>query len=68
MPDTQPQPTEKTVHVCQICGWTYDPTQGDPAKGVPPHTDFQQLRPDWTCYVCSAEKRDFRPKQVPCQP
>ena len=67
--DTRPDTLDDlTPHVCSICGWTYDPKTGDPAKGIPPNTPFSRLRPDWTCYVCSAEKRDFSARPTTPQP
>ena len=30
---------------CQICGYVYDPEQGDPDNGVPAGTPFEKLPP-----------------------
>jgi rubredoxin len=46
-------------YVCGICGYVYDPAQGDPDNNVPPGTPFDQLPEDWTCPVCGAGKEDF---------
>jgi len=44
---------------CQVCGYIYDPTQGDPDNNVPPNTPFEKLPPDWVCPVCGAGKEQF---------
>jgi flavin reductase (DIM6/NTAB) family NADH-FMN oxidoreductase RutF/rubredoxin len=44
---------------CQVCGWIYDPAQGDPDSGVKPGTAFEDLPDSWVCPVCGAEKSQF---------
>lgn len=46
-------------YVCTICGYVYDPEQGDPDNGVDPGTAFENLPDDWECPVCGASKDDF---------
>ncbi|OGQ94482.1 MAG: Rubredoxin [Deltaproteobacteria bacterium RIFOXYD12_FULL_57_12] len=46
-------------YVCQVCGYVYDPEQGDPESGIKPGTAFADLPDDWTCPVCGASKSDF---------
>ncbi len=46
-------------YVCTICGYVYDPTEGDPDNGVAPGTAFTDLPDDWTCPVCGAMKDQF---------
>jgi rubredoxin len=46
-------------YVCNICGYVYDPSEGDPDHGVPKGTPFEKLPADWTCPVCGASKSDF---------
>jgi rubredoxin len=46
-------------YVCTICGYVYDPEQGDPDNGVEPGTKFEDLPDDWECPVCGASKDDF---------
>jgi rubredoxin len=46
-------------YVCTICGYVYDPAQGDPDNGVAPGTRFEDLPDDWECPICGASKDDF---------
>lgn len=46
-------------YVCDICGYVYDPSQGDPDNDIPPGTAFEDLPEDWVCPVCGASKDDF---------
>lgn len=46
-------------HACQVCGFEYDPAEGDGA--VPAGTSFEKLPEDWTCPVCGAAKSEFSP-------
>ena len=46
---------------CSICGYVYDPLEGDPENGVTTGTPFDQLPPDWECPQCGAPKDDFEP-------
>ncbi len=44
---------------CTVCGYVYDPANGDPDHGVQPGTAFEDLPDDWTCPDCGAEKDMF---------
>lgn len=44
---------------CSVCGYIYDPEDGDPDNGVDPGTSFGALPDDWTCPVCGADKSQF---------
>ena len=46
-------------YVCSVCGYVYDPEQGDPAGGVKPDTSFEALPDSWVCPVCGAPKTSF---------
>jgi flavin reductase (DIM6/NTAB) family NADH-FMN oxidoreductase RutF/rubredoxin len=46
-------------YVCTVCGYLYDPAQGDPEANVPPGTPFADLPADWVCPVCGAGKDRF---------
>ncbi|HHW41376.1 MAG TPA: High molecular weight rubredoxin [Syntrophomonadaceae bacterium] len=44
---------------CTVCGYVYDPAEGDPENGVAPGTAFEDLPEDWVCPVCGAGKDEF---------
>ncbi len=44
---------------CTICGYVYDPEEGDPDGGISPGTLFEDIPDDWTCPVCGVKKSDF---------
>jgi rubredoxin len=46
-------------YVCNMCGYIYDPEEGDPDSDIPPGTSFEDLPEDWVCPVCGAEKDEF---------
>ncbi len=50
-----------TRWLCEVCGYIYDPTHGDPANGVRPNTPFEDVPEDWHCPDCGASKADFQP-------
>ncbi len=45
--------------VCDLCGWVYDPAEGDPIGGVEPGTAFEDIPEDWVCPLCGATKDQF---------
>jgi len=47
--------------VCDLCGYVYDPAQGDSSGGVQPGTDFPGIPSDWVCPLCGAAKDQFSP-------
>jgi rubredoxin len=48
---------------CTVCGYVYDPAEGDPDNGIDPGTSFEDLPDDWTCPVCGASKDDFEKQE-----
>ena len=38
-------------YVCTLCGWVYDPAEGDPDGGIAPGTAFEDIPEDWVCPV-----------------
>jgi len=68
-PESRPQPkiesqTEKaakdlSTYTCNICGFQYDPEEGDPALGIPSGTPFEDLPEDYRCPICNASKDYF---------
>ncbi|HDQ44353.1 MAG TPA: rubredoxin [bacterium] len=45
--------------ICEVCGYVYDPKQGDPDNGIEPGTPFEAIPEDWVCPECGAGKEDF---------
>lgn len=50
---------EASTYTCNICGFQYDPEEGDPALGIPPGTPFEDLPEDYKCPICNAGKEYF---------
>ena len=48
---------------CTICGFVYDPEEGDPDSGIAPGTPFEDIPEDWYCPVCGVTKADFEEVQ-----
>jgi len=44
---------------CLMCGYVYDPAQGDPENGVAPGTAFENLPGGWVCPDCGVGKDEF---------
>ncbi len=51
---------ESGTYTCSICGFQYDPEEGDPALGIPPGTPFEDLPEDYKCPICNAGKDYFK--------
>jgi flavin reductase (DIM6/NTAB) family NADH-FMN oxidoreductase RutF/rubredoxin len=49
------------IYTCSICGFQYNPAEGDPALGIPPGTSFDDLPDDYKCPICNAGKEYFNP-------
>lgn len=49
-------------YICAICGFVYDPDEGDPTFGISPGTPFEKLPEDYRCPVCNAGKEYFKPE------
>lgn len=46
-------------YVCNVCGYVYNPAEGDPENNVAPGTPWEKVPDDWTCPVCGASKDEF---------
>lgn len=46
-------------YVCDVCGYVYDPSVGDPDNGIAPGVAFEDLPEDWACPECGAGKDSF---------
>ena len=49
------------AYVCVLCGYEYDPQNGEPDNGIVEGTEFEELPEDYTCPLCGATKEDFEP-------
>jgi rubredoxin len=49
-------------YICDLCGYIYDPAQGDDSGGVKAGTAFEDLPADWVCPLCGAGKDSFSPQ------
>ena len=45
---------------CSVCGYTYDPAEGDESSDIEPGTGFEELPDDWVCPICGASKEEFK--------
>jgi len=46
-------------YICNVCGYIYNPEEGDPTCGISPGTPFEDLPDDWECPICAAGKEVF---------
>jgi rubredoxin len=53
--------TDMKNYVCNVCGYVYNPADGDPDSGIKPGTAFEDIPEDWVCPVCGAGKDSFEP-------
>lgn len=44
---------------CLVCGYIYDPGEGDPGAGIEPGVAFEDLPDDWECPDCGVGKEMF---------
>ncbi len=49
------------AYECDVCGYVYDPKEGDDVSGIAAGTSFADLPDDWVCPVCGAPKSQFHP-------
>ena len=49
----------KKRYICELCGYEYNPAEGDPDGGIEPGTDFEDIPEDWVCPLCGVGKEDF---------
>ncbi len=47
------------MYECDVCGYVYDPAEGDDEGGIEPETSFNDIPDDWACPVCGVGKDDF---------
>lgn len=44
---------------CVVCGYVYDPEQGDPDNDVAPGTAWEDVPEEWVCPACGVGKDQF---------
>ena len=44
---------------CSVCGYIYDPAEGDATGGIAAGTAFESLPEDWVCPLCGVGKDMF---------
>jgi rubredoxin len=44
---------------CTVCGYIYDPAQGDSTQGIKPGMPFSALPDSWACPDCGVGKDMF---------
>ena len=44
---------------CVLCGYVYNPEEGDLDNGINPGTSFEELPEDWVCPLCGVGKDNF---------
>ena len=54
---------EGVKYVCEICGYEYDESAGDPDNGIAPGTKFEDLPEDFTCPLCGVDKSNFKKEE-----
>lgn len=58
-PEPEKASEDLSSYTCKICGFQYNPEEGDPAMGIPPGTPFEDLPEDYRCPICNASKEYF---------
>jgi rubredoxin len=47
-------------YICEMCGYIYDPENGDPDSGVEAGTSFEDIPDEWVCPICGVGKDQFK--------
>jgi rubredoxin len=47
------------TYKCTVCGYLYDPSEGDTSGGIEPGVPFYDLPEDYVCPICGAGKDEF---------
>ena len=46
-------------YLCTVCGYIYDPAEGDPDSGIEPGTAFEDIPDTWVGPLCGVSKDSF---------
>jgi rubredoxin len=44
---------------CKVCGYIYDPANGEKRKDIAPGTDWPDVPDDFRCPSCGAPRKSF---------
>ncbi len=55
-------------HECGVCGYIYEPANGDSKRNIPAGTAFEAIAEDWRCPVCNTKKKAFADIGVAAKP
>ncbi len=51
------------IYVCELCGYEYDESLGDPDNDIAPETAWEDLPEDFVCPLCGVPKDQFVEKE-----
>ena len=54
--------TERRIemkYICNVCGYVYDETTGDPDNGIAAGTKWEDVPEDFVCPLCGVGKDEF---------
>jgi rubredoxin len=54
-----PKESKMSKYKCLVCGYIYNPEEGDPDNGIAPGTSFDDLPDTWVCPECGVGKDQF---------
>lgn len=49
---------------CNICGFIYDETTGNPEHGIKSGTLWEDIPENWVCPECGVDKVDFEMVEI----
>ncbi|MDH5479468.1 MAG: rubredoxin [Nitrosomonas sp.] len=49
---------------CNICGFIYDESVGDPEHSIKAGTTWEEVPVDWACPECGVNKADFEMVEI----
>lgn len=49
---------------CNICGFVYDESMGDPEHGIAAGTRWEDIPENWACPECGVSKTDFEMVEI----
>jgi rubredoxin len=47
-------------YVCSVCGYVYDPENGESHGDVPAGTEWEDINDDFRCPTCGVSKDKFK--------